>query len=243
MAQDYYEINNENSKRMRWLAPVLWLLLLIVLGLAVWVLFYRNAGVTDESLAVRRGINLGLASEQNNETTAPENLQPEFDDGLGTPTSVENFDFDENEPESLVSVETFEYDINGDALPDQIIRSRYENGTAHWHYEYQVNLNLGLTYTDITPDGFRTIEGADCSLQKLRFVFNSPPAGESTALPSVGGKKIPYFQVIKIGRIWDETWDTATPATKTVYELNDDDELSATSTQNLPTVCDVRELF
>ncbi|MCL1892567.1 MAG: hypothetical protein FWF97_04780 [Alphaproteobacteria bacterium] len=146
-----------------------------------------------------------------------------FDDGLGKPDSVRQFELDEFGT-GIASIEVFIQDINNDSTMDKITRTRFENGTAHFYYDYKIELNLDGELTDITPNGFRTVEGADCSLQKLRFTFR------------------PSFQVVKIGREWEDSWITPTVATKTVYNL-EGDSLRIARTQALKKICDVRELF
>lgn len=147
----------------------------------------------------------------------------DFNDGLRNPGSAQKFDLDEF-GEGIASIEIFDTDINGDGAKDRITRTRFENGTAHFHYDYKIELNVGGKFVDITPDGFRTVEGADCSLQKLRFSF------------------IPFFQVVKISRPWEETWAMPTMASKTVYSMSGN-ELRAAPAVRLKKICNVSDLF
>ena len=118
----------------------------------------------------------------------------------------------------------FRRDINNDGRPDRITRRRVENGTAHFTYEYTIELNIDDEFVDITPDGFNTVEGAQCALGKLRFVFT------------------PAFQVIKISRPWNETWTTPTPAKKDTFSIIQN-QIHHIDSAAMPTVCDVAELF
>jgi hypothetical protein len=148
----------------------------------------------------------------------------DFDDGLRDPSSLQQPELDEF-GEGIASIEVFDPDINGDGIPDRISKTRHENGTAHFHYEYKIELGGGDgEFKDITPQGFRTIEGADCSLQKLRFVF------------------IPSFRIIKISREWRDTWVTPTMAQKNIYEL-EGGTMKALETKALREICNVSDLF
>lgn len=146
-----------------------------------------------------------------------------FTDGLNHPHSSETRALDETGA-GVANKETFNVDINKDGLVDTIVRTHHENGTSHFWYEYRIELNNNGVFFNIAPDGLRTTEGAECALQKIQFVFN------------------PTFKVIKISRPWDETWDTPTMATRTVYELQDN-KMVETSVKKLKTICDVSELF
>ena len=75
-----------------------------------------------------------------------------------------------------------------------------------------------------TADGFRTTEGAECALTKFQFKFQ------------------PEFRVIKISRQWQDSWDTPTMATRTIYSLAGT-ELAPGKPQQLKSVCDVTDLF
>ncbi|MDR1361576.1 MAG: hypothetical protein LBJ18_04755 [Rickettsiales bacterium] len=146
-----------------------------------------------------------------------------FDDGLKNPDSVRKYSLDEF-GEGISSSEIFKADINGDGIPDRITREFFATGNAHSYYEYKIELNLGGQYKDITPENFRTAEGADCALQKLKFVFK------------------PDFMVVKISREWEESWTTPTPASRIIYELKDN-RLQAGAPQRLSKICNVSDLF
>ncbi|MDR1826607.1 MAG: hypothetical protein LBQ49_02855 [Rickettsiales bacterium] len=137
-----------------------------------------------------------------------------FDDGLSDPTSKTEGQLDDTGA-GIAGVETFNHAPNM-----EITRTRVEDGRAHGYYEYKITLDG----RDITPDEFRTIEGADCMLQKFKFSF------------------APEFSITKISRPWEETWLTPTMAEKTVYIL-DDGELKASEPEELKQICDVTELF
>jgi hypothetical protein len=154
--------------------------------------------------------------QKNEPRRALEFANYEFEDGLGNPASKTEYPLDETGAGIAVS-EVF---YAGADRRIKITRERFESGTAHGYYEYK----LELDGRDITPDGFRTIEGADCSLQKLKFLF------------------IPEFSVVKISRPWEESWITPTMAVKTVYRLAGGN-LKAVSTSQLKETCDVSGLF
>ncbi len=146
-----------------------------------------------------------------------------FQDGLQNPNAASKQPLDEYGA-GTESIEVFNRDINNDKIPDRITRRRIENGTAHFYYDYKVELNNGKYYTNITPSTLRTTEGAECALTKLQFIFE------------------PEFQIIKISRPWQESWSTPTMARKTVYTLKDN-VMHTGPTTNLRVVCDVAELF
>ncbi len=193
-------------------------LLVFIIGLAIvlgYVLLNKDNAKTDVTV-----VGSGAIDIMYNNTSAP---SVGFTDGLNQPSSSETFPLDEV-GEGTEKKEVFNVDINSDGLMDRIVRTHNENGTAHFWDEYRIELNNNGVYFNIAPSGLRTTEGAECALQKVKFVFK------------------PKFKVIKISRPWDETWNTPTMATRTVYELQDD-KLVATSVQELKKVCDVSELF
>lgn len=193
-------------------------LLVFIIGLAVvlgYVLLNKDNANTDVTV-----VGTGAIDITYNNTSAP---SVGFTDGLNQPSSSETFPLDEV-GEGTEKKEVFNVDINSDGLMDRIVRTHNENGTAHFWDEYRIELNNNGVYFNIAPSGLRTTEGAECALQKVKFVFK------------------PKFKVIKISRPWDETWNTPTMATRTVYELRGN-KLVATSVQELKKVCDVSELF
>jgi hypothetical protein len=146
-----------------------------------------------------------------------------FTDGLPRPDSIETFALDET-GNGISRKEVFNIDINDDDFIDKITRTRNENGTAHFWYEYKIELNKNGVFFNITPNGFRTTEGAECSLQKLQFIFE------------------PDFKVIKISRPWENSWDTPTIATRTDFVLRNG-KIVQLSQNSLGSVCEVKELF
>lgn len=198
-------------------ALTLMVVLIAVLGYMVWN--KRNAEAPRPKAPAPR--------PEYADTTAPavesDAGNYEFDDGLRNPVSVTRHELDEF-GEGLASVEVFAPDVNNDGQKDRITKSRYENGTAHFYYDYKIELNVGSDFVDITPDNFRTVEGSECALQKLRFVF------------------IPEFQVVKISRPWKDTWTTPTPATRTVYKMTGN-KLKEASSKQLKEICNVSDLF
>lgn len=159
----------------------------------------------------------------------PEQIKPKYEpnnvftDGLKNPTESTEYELDDTGA-GVASTDVYYQDINGDGVQDRITKTRNENGTAHYWEDYKIELNQNGRWRNITPDGFRTTEGAECSLQKIQFVFK------------------PKFEVIKISRPWRESWTTPSMATKTVYKMQGD-KLVAESTQKVGEICDVAELF
>ena len=199
---------------------ILLMIMLIVIGILIYIL--ANGG--RAKLAPTFGIESPQAAiTQSNTIPASQNVTGEFSDGLGKPDSISKSSLDEFGA-GIASVEIFNRDINGDGRADRITRTRVENGTPHFYYEYKIELNENGRYIDITPDGLRTTEGADCALQKIRFSFK------------------PDFMVTKISRKWRDTWTTPTMATKTTYALQGN-RLNVTDNVQLKEICNVSELF
>lgn len=146
-----------------------------------------------------------------------------FSDGLGRANATTQYPLDEFGA-GIASVEIFNRDINGDGAADRITRTRHENGSAHFYHEYKIELNDNGRFIDITPDNFRTIEGGDCALQRLQFIF------------------APKFTVIKISRPWQESWTTPTMAEKTEYNISKN-SLRPIRTTQMGQICDVASLF
>ena len=194
------------------LLSIITIILVALIGILGWML-WKKQSVSDIT------------------TYGTEHIQPlsqymptAFSDGLGTPDVTTNGELDETGA-GIAQTDVFSRDLNRDKLPDKITRTRHENGTSHFWYDYKIELQRNnKTWNDITPNGFRTTEGAECALQKLQFIFK------------------PSFQVIKISRPWKNSWDTPTMATKTVWELKNDN-IQQTNSKQVGTVCDVTELF
>lgn len=159
----------------------------------------------------------------------PEQIIPKYQpnkiffDGLESPRESAKYELDDMGA-GIASADVYYQDINGDGVQDRITKTRNENGTAHYWEDYKIELNQNGRWRDITPEGFRTTEGAECSLKKIQFTFE------------------PEFKVVKISRPWRDSWTTPSMATKTVYTIQDN-ELVAESTQKVGEVCDVAELF
>ena len=107
---------------------------------------------------------------------------------------------------------------------DKITRTHVATGNDHDYDEYKIELNNNGALVNITPRGFRTTRGADCALRLIRFDF------------------APNFHVTIISRPFQDTWDTPSVATKTVYDL-DGNVIVAGQSSNLSSVCDVTTLF
>ena len=121
-------------------------------------------------------------------------------------------------------IEVFMRDLDGDGVADRITRTRIENGTDHFSDVYKIELARGAGWVDITPPEFYTVEGAECALQKIRFVFR------------------PEFQVIKVSRPWEESWVTPTMAEKTMYAISGG-AMRVIQQVPLKNVCDVADLM
>lgn len=158
-----------------------------------------------------------------NITQKQKNRAITFNDGLGKTKDKIGYKPDETGT-GVTRIETFSFDINSDGQDDKITRIRHENGTAHFWDEYTIEINENNRFRTITTDDFRTINGADCALQKLKFVFK------------------PKFQVIKISRPWVDSWTTPSMATQTTYELINN-KMVMVETKKLSSVCDVTDLF
>ena len=197
---------------------ILFNILLIIMFAIIAVLIYILAGGP-----VPKIIRSGGVQSPNIQMPINTNNTGEFSDGLINPDSAEKYQLDEYGA-GISERDIFNRDINGDGRMDRITRTRNENGTSHFYYQYKIELNENGKFVDITPDGFRTTEGAECALQKLLFIFN------------------PDFQVIKISRNWDTSWDTPTMATRTMYTFNNGKIISHTP-QQMKIVCDVSDLF
>jgi len=195
----------------------LFVMILIVVGLLAFLLLTRFNQKDKSDIVV---------------DSTPEYIQPtastpgrvgEFSDGLRNPNTLKKYTLDDMGT-GISSTEVFNIDINGDNRPDRITRDKHENGTPHFYYEYKIELNTVNGFINITPDGFRTTEGADCALQKIQFVF------------------APSFSVIKISRDWNESWTTPTIATRAIYKL-ENNKLNRIENKQLQPVCDVADLF
>ena len=147
-----------------------------------------------------------------------------FTDGLGQPNS-QTHDAPDETGSGITKTEVFNRDINNDGRIDRIRRIRHETGTSHFWDEYVIELlRENGTWHNITPPGFRTTNGAECALQKIQFVFQ------------------PKFHAVKISRPWAESWDTPTMATKTIYQLKNN-QMATQETKQVGVVCDVTSLF
>ncbi|MDR1338414.1 MAG: hypothetical protein LBJ73_05315 [Rickettsiales bacterium] len=189
---------------------ILLIILIAVIAVLAWVLITRPG-------------DRPRAGDIDSDTPAVSNSDGEFNDGLGAPISRTTYPLDEF-GEGVAAADAFDVDINKDSRPDRITRTLTETGADHFYYDYKIELDMGGYYANITPANFRTVEGAECALKKLKFVFR------------------PNFQVIVISREWQESWTTPTPASRTIYKL-ENNELKAGEARRLKTVCDVSGLF
>ncbi len=153
----------------------------------------------------------------------PMETENSFSDGLKNPSSVSTYTLDDDDV-GITEKSTYLIDINGDNKKDRITKSFFDNGNAHSYYEYKIELNKNGKYVDITPNNLRTVNGADCDLQQVKFVFN------------------PEFKVIMIYRNMGDTWVDPTMAKRRMYSF-DNGKLNASADKDLRVVCDVKELF
>ena len=195
-------------------------ILLVIMFIIIAVLIYILAGGTVPEI----GKSVGVQSpEIQTQSEASFKTDGTFSDGLTDPTFSDTYELDEFGT-GISERDIFDVDINNDGRNDRITRTRNENGTSHFYYQYKIELNQNGNFVDITPDGFRTTEGAECALQKLQFKFK------------------PEFRVIKISRDWQDSWDTPTQAIKTVYGFQDGG-INQIKTEPMKVVCDVADLF
>lgn len=195
---------------------VLLVIMLIIIGVLVYIL------ISGRGIKTHHGSDIQSPSQ--NTTTPGEIIATnEIGDGLINPDYTQKHELDDFGA-GIADVAVFNRDINNDGHVDKIVRTRHENGTDHFYYEYKISVANNGTFIDITPDGFRTTEGAECALQKLKFSFK------------------PDFRVVKVSRPWQESWTTPTMATKTVYTLNGD-KITPISSQELKVICDVADLI
>ncbi len=190
--------------------------MLVVIGVLVYLLAFDTRSNDGKTIGVSAPSVSRVAPRQNAHGGA-------FSDGLPRPDAITEYPLDETDS-GIQSIAEFNLDINRDGKTDRITRTRHENATSHFYDEYKIEINDGDILINITPSGFRTVQGAECALQKLHF--------------SLG----PDFQVAKISRKWKDSWDTPTPATRTIYKLSGD-KLNVVSQDVMGTVCDVTDLF
>lgn len=201
------------SKNTSWILNIMLGIMVLIIIFLGYVLWKKQS---DNIIATPQGINTPVMPVKQKITV--------FTDGLGQPNSSTEIQPDETGA-GITKIDVFEFDLNNDGITDRITRSKHETGTSHAWQEYTIELKRdNNTWNNITPDGFRTTEGAECSLQKLQFIFE------------------PKFHVIKISRPWESTWDTPTVAKKTVYIIQDN-KIVPNETLNAGTVCDVKDLF
>ncbi len=195
---------------------VLLIIMLIIIGVLVYIL------MSGREIKTHRGSDIQSPSQitaTHGETIAAD----EIGDGLINPDYYQEYELDDFGA-GIADMAVFNRDINNDGRMDKIVRTRHENGTDHFYYEYKISVANNGTFIDITPDGFRTTEGAECALQKLKFSFK------------------PDFRVVKVSRPWQESWTTPTMATQTVYTLNEN-HITPISSQDLKVICDVADLI
>lgn len=205
---------NTNYEKGSAILTILLIIMVVVIGFLIYLLAGGSIPKTTKTVGVESPTMEISASKTENE---------QFSDGLTNLVSSKKFNLNEF-GEGIAEQNIYEYDINNDGKKDRITRTKNENGTPHFYYEYKIELNKNGSFVDITPEGFRTTEGAECALQKLQFVFK------------------PDFKVIKISRDLKDSWDTPSLAIQTTYNFSDG-KIISTSEKELQTICDVSELF
>lgn len=205
---------NTNYEKGSAILTILLIIMVVVIGFLIYLLAGGSISKATKTVGVESPTMEISASKTENE---------QFSDGLTNLVSSKKFNLNEF-GEGIAEQNIYEYDINNDGKKDRITRTKNENGTPHFYYEYKIELNKNGSFVDITPEGFRTTEGAECALQKLQFVFK------------------PDFKVIKISRDWKDSWDTPSLAIQTTYNFSDGKIISI-SEKELQTICDVSELF
>ena len=205
---------NTNYEKGSAILTILLIIMVVVIGFLIYLLAGGSIPKATKTVGVESPTMEISTSKTENE---------QFSDGLTNLVSSKKFNLNEF-GEGIAEQNIYEYDINNDGKKDRITRTKNENGTPHFYYGYKIELNKNGSFVDITPEGFRTTEGAECALQKLQFVFK------------------PDFKVIKISRDWEDSWDTPSLAIQTTYNFSDG-KIISTSEKELQTICDVSELF
>lgn len=197
-------------------------LLLVVIGILIYVLT-RPAPYSAQDFS--RGVGSPIVADKTARTPQADITADfdKFDDGLSHP-SAETQNAPDDFGVGVTNVRVYRRDINNDGVPDRITRTHTENGTSHFTNEYKIELASDGGWVDITPDNFKTLEGADCAIQKLRFYFD------------------PAFTVEIIGRNIANDYITPTMAYRTVYQMTDN-RLIKISRTPIAEVCDVSGLF
>jgi hypothetical protein len=147
----------------------------------------------------------------------------EFSDGLGAPTTAQEFGWDERD-DGVAALRIFVLDINRDGLADKITKTRYENGTQPGYWDYRIELANVDSLIDITPEDMMTAEGESCDLQLIKFSLS------------------PRFEITKIWREIESDWDEPTLAQKTTYVLQGNSFVNS-GIVPLQAVCNVGDLF
>ena len=195
---------------------ILVLIIITSVGVSLYLLYKKTKDVFEPN-------NNDNISQNINKSIEGDNTVIEgFDDGLSNPDFSKDYELDEFGA-GISKSEVFFIDINSDGLPDKIIKSLIETGNSHNFTEYKIEISKDGSYIDLTLDNFRTIQGADCDLQRFKFSFNP-------------------FRITKISRSFKDTWNTETMATKIVYIIQNN-ELVEYSKNDLKYICDVGELF
>ena len=197
---------------MNKLKNLIWILSIAILCVLAFVLYNKTSknSATSET-------PIPTFSDEFQNTTGV------FSDGLSNSDSVTVYPLDEFGT-GVAEKNIYYTDINEDKIKDRITKTLVETGNSHSYYEYKIELNQNGEFVNITPANFRTINGTDCDLQQIQFVFK------------------PQFKVILISRDMGETWVDPTVAKKQVFKFVEN-TLQEKETKTLRKVCDVKELF
>ncbi len=197
---------------------ILVIIIMVIIGVLMYMLTTQDKTQSaNTNIAVKSPINI----PDNNADIAID--FDSFNDGLRTPSSAQ-----ETEPDEygvgITSVRIYTHDLNRDGRMDKITRTHIENGTSHFTNEYKIEIATDDGFIDITPPDMKTVESADCALQKLRFSF------------------APIFSIEKIGREMGDDYLTPTMAYRYVYRLENNQMIEISNTP-MREICDVSELF
>lgn len=114
--------------------------------------------------------------------------------------------------------------VSGGVLFEVNKRRIEDKMTAHGYDSFEVKVNIGGEWVDLTLDNFRTIEGADCFVQD--FIFHKDP-----------------FKIIRREREFGDSWIDAKPTFIITYGFDKEEKkLIQVNYTKHNTACDVRKL-
>lgn len=159
-----------------------------------------------------------------------------FDDGLYKPWKVENGVLDQF-GEGVISREIYKGVFGMQKIPYTIEKANIATNGRENFAEYKVVIHKksgenNATFSDhqkqvildVTPQDLNTINGADCSLKRIKFGFD------------------PSLTITVISRPFIDTWITPSMATMKRYTLKDN-KMELIESKEIGVICDVTELF